>query len=134
VIIEELFIQTKEFFPTVLSKSGIVKALLYSISNEQNLKRYLTDVICEMDNTPVENSIRPFTIGRKNWLFCDTPKGAQASATAYSILETCVANGIDPEKYLNYVFSRLPNEEWPQRETTLEKYLPWSPEIQKECK
>lgn len=82
----------------------------------------------------MENSIRPFTIGRKNWLFYDTPKGAQASAAVYSILETCKANGIDPEKYFNYVFSRLPNEEWPQRDTTLEKYLPWAPEIQKECK
>jgi transposase len=117
-----------------LPKSGIGRALLYSISNEQNLKRYLADGICEIDNSPVENSIRPFTIGRKNWLFCDTPKGTRASAAAYSILETCVANGIDLEKYLNYVFARLPNEEWPQHETTLEKYLPWSPEIQKECK
>lgn len=111
MIIEELFIQAKEFFPTVLSKSGIVKALLYSISNEQNLKRYLSDGICEMDNNPAENSIRSFTIGRKNWLFCDTPKGTRTSAAAYSILETCVVNGIDPEKYLNYVFIRLPNEE-----------------------
>ena len=132
--VEEFFAWAKKVFPTVLPKSGIGRALLYSISNEQNLKRYLTDGICEIDNNPAENSIRPFTIGRKNWLFCDTPKGARASAAAYSILETCVANGIDPEKYLNYVFTRLPNEEWPQRETTLEKYLPWSPEIQKECK
>lgn len=67
------------------------------MSNEQNLKRYRTDGICEIDNNPVENSIRPFTIGKKNWLFCDTPKRAQASAAAYSILETCVTNGIDPE-------------------------------------
>ena len=133
-MIEDFFAWAKKVFPTVLPKSGIGKALLYSISNEQNLKRFLTDGICEIDNNPVENSIRPFTIGRKNWLFCDTPKGAQASAAVYSILETCKANGIDPEKYFNYVFSRLPNEEWPQRDTTLEKYLPWAPEIQKECK
>lgn len=117
-----------------MPKSGIGRALLYSISNEQNLKSYLADGICEIDNNPVENSICPFTIGRKNWLFCDTPKEARASAAAYSILGTCVANGIDLEKYLNYVFTRLPNEEWPQRETTLENYLPWSPELQKERK
>lgn len=117
-----------------MPKSGIGRALLYSISNEQNLKSYLADGICEIDNNPVENSICPFTIGRKNWLFCDTPKEARASAAAYSILGTCVANGIDLEKYLNYVFTRLPIEEWPQRETTLENYLPWSPELQKERK
>ena len=56
----------------------------------------------------MQNSIRPFVIGRKNWLFADTVKGAQASANLYSIIETAKANGLEPYTYLRLIFSALP--------------------------
>jgi transposase len=61
-----------------------------------------------MDNNLVENAIRPFVIGRKNWLFSVSPEGAEASALFYSIIETAKANGIEPSKYLQYLFEKFP--------------------------
>ena len=55
-----------------------------------------------------ENSIRPFVIGRKNWLFAGTPKGAEASALLYSLIETAKMNGLEPFKYLRYIFKKIP--------------------------
>ena len=75
-----------------------------------------------------------FTVVRKNWLFSTSPKGAEASACVYSIIETCKANNIDPEKYLIYLFTRMPNEERLKGETVLEKYMPWNPAMQESCK
>lgn len=62
-----------------------------------------------MDNNLVENAIRPFVIGRKNFLFCDTVNGAKASAKLYSLIETAKATGIEPYAYLRTVFTELPN-------------------------
>ena len=56
----------------------------------------------------IENAIRPFVVGRKNWLFSGSPRGAHASATLYSLIETAKANGIEPYRYLRYVFTKLP--------------------------
>ena len=56
----------------------------------------------------MENAIRPFVIGRKNWLFSGSPRGAHASATIFSIIETAKANGLEPYRYLKYIFTKLP--------------------------
>lgn len=118
----------------VLPKSKISQALNYSLTNKKQLEAYLQDGRCAISNNIAENSIRPFTVGRKNWLFSASPKGAEASACVYSIIETCKANNIDPEKYLIYLFTRMPNEERLKGEAVLEKYMPWNPEVQKSCK
>lgn len=118
----------------VLPKSKISQALNYSLTNKAQLEAYLQDGRCAISNNTAENSIRPFTVGRKNWLFSASPKGAEASACVYSIIETCKANNIDPEKYLIYLFTRMPNEERLKGETVLEKYMPWNPAVQKSCK
>lgn len=60
------------------------------------------------DNNLAENAIRPFVVGRKNWLFSGTPEGAQASASLYSLIETAKANNLEPYKYLRYLFEKLP--------------------------
>lgn len=104
----------------VLPKSKISQALNYSLTNKAQLEAYLQDGRCAIPNNTAENSIRPFTVGRKNWLFSASPKGAEASACVYSIIETCKANNIDPEKYLIYLFTRMPNEERLKGETVLE--------------
>jgi hypothetical protein len=60
------------------------------------------------DNNDVENAIRPFVLGRKNWLFAGHPNGAHASATFFSLVETAKANGLEPYAYLRYIFEKLP--------------------------
>ncbi|CAB3393533.1 protein of unknown function [Kyrpidia spormannii] len=82
----------------------------------------------EIDNNRSERSIKPFVIGRKNWLFANTPKGAKASATVYSIVETAKENGLNPYEYLRYLFERLPNVDVNDT-TVLDRLLPWSPEL-----
>ncbi len=62
----------------------------------------------EIDNNKVENAIRPFVIGRKGWLFSGSPRGAHASATLYTLVETAKANKLEPWAYLNYLFEKLP--------------------------
>ena len=97
------------------------------------LETYLTDGKCAISNNLAENSIRPFTVGRKNWLFSGSPKGAAASARVYSIMETCKANGLNPEKYLVYLFEHMPNEAKLTPEI-LDTYMPWAPIVQALCK
>jgi transposase len=72
------------------------------------LIRYLDDGRLHIDNNMVENAIRPFVVGRKNFLFCDTVRGAHASANLYSLIETVKANGKEPYAYLRRVFTELP--------------------------
>ena len=83
---------------------------------------FLTNGEVPLDNNRAENSIRPFVIGRKNWLFADTVKGAIASANLYSLVETAKANGVEPHAYLTKVFERLP---YAKTVEDFEALLPW---------
>lgn len=87
------------------------KALGYLNTQWARLIRYLDDGRLEADNNRAENAIRPFVMGRKAWLFSDTPAGAEASARLYSLIETAKANGIEPYAYLRQVFTELPKAE-----------------------
>ena len=89
-------------------KSLLGKAIHYTLSQWHRLIQYTTDGIIRPDNNLVENAIRPFVVGRKNWLFSDTVHGAQASALIYSLIETAKANGLEPFWYLKYLFEHLP--------------------------
>ena len=84
------------------------RAVSYTLDNWSLLKRYLEDPILPPSNNVAENSIRPFVIGRKAWLFADTPDGAQASATIYSLVESAKANGLAPYDYLYYIMREIP--------------------------
>ena len=95
---------------------------------------YLQDGHCDVSNNTAENSIRPFTVGRKNWLFSNSPKGAKASAIVYSLIETAKANDLDPERYLKYLFEKLTNTANFKDAETLDQYLPWATEPQEKCK
>ena len=75
-------------------------------------------------------SIRPFTIGRKNWVLSGSPYGAEASAGVYSMIETCLANGIDTRDYFMYIFEHMPQEENIHDRNVLQKYLPWNVPIE----
>jgi transposase len=95
---------------------------------------YLKDSNCSISNNLAENSIRPFTIGRKNWLFSGSPKGAAASAAVYSLIETTKANGLNPQRYLLLLLENLPQIPFRQSPELIKNYLPCNQEIQSKCK
>jgi len=99
------------------------KAIGYLADEWPRLMRYLDDGRLEVSNVLCENAIRPFVIGRKNWLFSDTPAGAHASARLYSIVETAKANGLEPYAYLRHIFAGLPQA---VTLADIEALLPWN--------
>ncbi|WP_322067352.1 IS66 family transposase [Burkholderia ubonensis] len=104
-IIERMMV---EHLPTVMPSSLLGKALQYMNGQWPKLVRYVENGNWPISNNLCENAIRPFVVGRKGWLFADTVAGAQASANLYSLVETCKANGIDPYRYLVWLFAKLP--------------------------
>ena len=98
---------------------AIGKAIAYCVKFWPALIRYLEDGRLEIDNGLSERAIRPFTIGRKNWVFCDTPNGAHAAAVIYSLVETCKTHDIEPYAYFRYVLSNIARCETPQDYQTL---------------
>jgi len=100
-----------QVLPQVPPTSATGKALRYLHNEWDKLIRYLDDGRLEIDNNAAENAIRPFVVGRKNWLFSDSVKGVTASANLYSLIETAKANGLEPYAYLRYLFTELPQAE-----------------------
>jgi transposase len=112
----------------VAPKTLLGKALHYAHGQWPKLECYVQNGNYPIDNNPCENSIRPFVIGRRNWLFADTVAGANASANLYSLLQTCKANGIDGYAYLRKLLGELP------KASTVEDFealLPWAIGISK---
>jgi transposase len=93
---------------TVVPRSLTGEALGYLAAQWPKLVRVFETGHVPLDTNAVENAIRPFAVGRKNWMFADTVRGAEASANLYSLIETAKANGIEPWAYLEHVFSELP--------------------------
>ena len=95
------------------------KALRYTTNEWEYLMNCFNDGEYKIDNNCIESHIRPFTIGRKNWIFSVKPEGATASANIYSLVETAKGNGLDPFDYLQMVFTKLPlaesEQDWIQR-------------------
>ena len=89
-------------------KSALGRAIHYLLEQWPYLTRYLEDGRLELSNNRAERSIKPFVMGRKNWLFANTPGGAQASAMIYSLIETAKENKLDPYKYLLWVLQSAP--------------------------
>ena len=89
-------------------KCGLGRALRYTLDNWALLILYIKDPILTPSNNLTENAIRPFVIGPKNWLFCNTPNGAHPSAILYSLIETAKLNNLVPYDYLYYIFKKLP--------------------------
>ena len=108
-IIDKLRRWLDETRPKVPPKTILGKALHYLDRQWPRLIGYLDDGCYPIDNNPVENAIRPFAIGRKNWLFSASVNGAKASANLYSLIETAKTNGLEPYAYLKRVFTELPN-------------------------
>ena len=112
--------------------SRMDKAVTYIQNRRSYLTTYLEDGRCSFSNNLSEIAIRPFTVGRKNWLFCDTPNGAQASAVVYTMVEMAKANGVNVYHYLTYLLEKLPNDKMSDEE--LELLAPWNENVKAEIK
>lgn len=114
------------------SNSRLKKAITYILNREEVLMTYLEDGRCSLSNNLSENSIRPVTLGRKNWLFSDTPDGAQANTVYLSLIEMSKAYGLNVYEYLKFLLEHRPNKEMSDDE--LEQLAPWNESIQAICK
>jgi len=117
-----------------LKGSALGKAVTYAFNQRPYMENYLLDGRLSISNNAAENAIRPFTVGRKNWLFADTPKGAKASAAVYSLIETAKANGLSIYTYLEYLLMYMPDSDWHNDPEILDDLMPWAPEVREECK
>ena len=108
------------------------KAVTYCLNQWDKLIAFLEDGRLEIDNNRSERSIKSVVIGRKAWLFSNTPQGARASAIIYSMVETAIANGLNPYYYLRYLFEQLPNMNLTDM-NALDRMLPWSTTLPVSC-
>ncbi len=110
-------------------KSAVGKAIAYSLGQWSKLERYIEDGNLQIDNNRAERAIKPFVIGRKNWLFSNTTNGAQASAILYSLIETAKANGLTPFDYMHHLLAEIPRDP-----AGMERLLPWNVDLPKNIK
>jgi len=122
-VLNELHDWMEKLLPKVPPKSALGAALSYMRDYWGKLVRYPERGDLPIDNNRCENAIRPFVIGRKAWLFSDTPAGASASAIIYSLVETAKANGVEPYTWLRHVLEHLPAA---RTADEMDKLLPWN--------
>jgi transposase len=118
---------------SALPKSKLGEAITYCLNQWRKLNVFLLDGRLELDNNRSERAIKPFVIGRKNWLFANTPAGARSSALIYSLVETAKENGLNPFTYLTHLFEQLPNINL-KDSTAVDELLPWSEVVQARCR
>lgn len=117
-----------EYEKNPVPKSMFGAALTYAMNQEGWLMNVFLDGRLELSNNRAERSVRPFAVGRKNWLFSNTPKGADASAAIYSVVETAKANGLRPFPYLKLLLERMPFG------VPAGDCLPWNDSVRALCK
>ena len=131
--VDAYFEWVKQKYNQVTHNSTIGKALAYSINQEKYLRVFLTDGMVPPDNNYAEQAIRPFTIGRKNFVLMESDNGAKASAMLYSLVETARANEVNTYQYLELLLTEIPMHMDDDNLKFLDELLPWSPRVQKEC-
>ena len=124
-VVDEFFQLLQELKGAVLPKSHLGVAVTYALNQEEKLRTYLNDGRIEISNNVTERAIRPFTIGRNNWLFMNTVKGADSSSYIYSLVESAKLNNLKPYDYFNYILSILPGKDM-NDEKLLESVMPWA--------
>lgn len=129
-VIEKFFEWLESFYAM---KGKLQTAVTYALNQKVELLRFLEDGNLEASNNLAEQAIRPLAIGRKNYLFSTSMKGATANAMAYTIIETAKENGLNPSKYLNYLFEKLPNLDFIRNPDILVGFLPWAKTVQELC-
>ena len=138
-LVEEYFAWVKQQLNenAVPPKSKTAEGLRYSVNQEEYLKVFLTDGEIPIDNSASERAIRTFCIGKKNWLFHDSVKGAVASAIIYSISETAKLNNLRPYFYFKHLLTELPkycDDKGNIDPAELDDLLPWSEKLPDECR
>ena len=131
--VDAYFAWIKQKYAQVTPNGSIGKALAYSINQEKYLRVFLTDGNIPMDNNYAEQAIRPFTLGRKNFVLIESSNGAKASAVLYSLVETAKANGLNTFEYFNLLLTEIPQHVDDNNLRFLDNLLPWSPMVQKTC-
>lgn len=131
--VDAYFAWTKQKYTQVTQNGSIGKALAYSINQEKHLRVFLSDGNIPMDNNYAEQAIRPFTLGRKNFVLIESSNGAKASAVLYSLVETAKANGLNTFEYFNLLLTEIPQHVDDNNLRFLDNLLPWSPLVQKAC-
>ena len=134
--LKPLFDEYFDYLSTINAPGGskLEKAVNYSLNQRKQLENVLLDSRLELTNNLAERPIKPFVVGRKNWLFCDTDKGADASARCYSIIESAKLNELNVFAYLSHLLTELPKLGEDPNPDQLEKLMPWSDELPKFCK
>ena len=132
-LLEAFFEWLHSLEDSVDRSSLIGEAILYAINQETYLKRYLDDGHLSIDNLAAERALKNFATGRKNWLFAKSIRGAQASATVYSITETAMLNGLKPYHYLTHVMEKMKALGPFPEKATLQELLPWSDSLPADC-
>ena len=133
-LFDEFFKWCRTNQPLVLPGSKLGRAIAYALNHEDTFKNVLLDGKLVLSNNLAEQAIKTLVIGRKNWLFSQSFEGAQSSAIILSLIETAKRNNLDPEKYIEYLLDKLPNEENLTDQEHLSAYLPWTKEVQEKCK
>ena len=128
-VLDKLRVWLDDMEAKVLPKSALGGAVTYCRNQWSKLTTFLLDGRLEIDNNRSERAIKPFVIGRKNWLFANTARGAHSSAVIYSLVETAKENGLNPFPYLTYLFEQLPNINL-KDPAALDQLLPWTEPIQ----
>ena len=123
---DSYFAWAKQKYSQVTHNSTIGKALAYSINQEDYLRVFLSDGNVPMDNNYAEQAIRPFTIGRKNFIMIESSNGAKASAILYSLVETAKANMINTFEYFNLLLTEIPQHMDDKDFKFIDDLLPWS--------
>jgi len=113
-----------------IPKLAVTEAINYLRNQRVLLRNVFLDGRLELSNNRAERSIKPFVMGRKNWLFCNSVSGAKASAVAFSVIETAKENGLKPFEYLQFLFETLPNATTDK----IEDLLPWSDKLPAYCR
>lgn len=127
-LVEKYFQEIQEILPYSVKKSPLHTALQYSANQKEKLVTYLEDGRIEISNNSCERTVKPFTIGRKNWLFMNSVQGAASSGAIYSIMESAKANGLVAQRYMEYLLEKLPSLNL-EDVAILESVLPWSKEL-----
>ena len=129
-VLDEFYGWVEQTAQRTLPQSLIGKAITYAQNQKEYLCSFLKDGRIQLSNNLAEQAVKPFVIGRKNWLFANTPNGAAASSLIYSVIQTAIANDLKPLSYLEYVFEQIQLA----KDLQTEDLLPWSDKIPECCK
>lgn len=132
-VMEAFLAWLKEVKPLIVPKSYAYEAVNYALNQWPYFENVLLDGRLELTNNRVERNLRPFTIGRNNWVTMKTDRGAHDSAMVYSIVQTALANNLKVYEYLVYLLKQMPNTNFNQHPELIEKFVPWSKELPANC-